>query len=106
MSIELNDQEQIDYSNECQNHSRRISTLETHQGQANVLSYPWTVHSAAPGQDEAGCVLDHGQRVLQPTQALKADQAGSPQTNRGPISFRRSAQAKPSRAEYQAGWLE
>jgi hypothetical protein len=28
--IELNDQEQIDYSNECQNHSRRISMLETH----------------------------------------------------------------------------
>ncbi len=28
--IELNDQEQMDYSNECQNHSRRISTLETH----------------------------------------------------------------------------
>ncbi len=29
--IELNDQEQIDYSNKCQNHSRRISTLETHR---------------------------------------------------------------------------
>jgi hypothetical protein len=28
--IKLNDQEQMDYSNECQNHSRRISTLETH----------------------------------------------------------------------------
>jgi hypothetical protein len=28
--IELNDQEQIDYSNKCQNHSRRISMLETH----------------------------------------------------------------------------
>ncbi len=35
--VELNDQEQIDYSNECQNHSRRISTLETHQGQAYSL---------------------------------------------------------------------
>jgi hypothetical protein len=35
--IELNDQEQIDYSNECQNHSRRISMLETHQGQAYSL---------------------------------------------------------------------
>ena len=35
--IELNNQEQIDYSNECQNHSRRISTLETHQGQAYSL---------------------------------------------------------------------
>jgi hypothetical protein len=32
--VELNDQEQIDYSNKCQNQSRRISTLETHQGQA------------------------------------------------------------------------
>jgi hypothetical protein len=32
--IKLNDQEQINYSNKCQNHSRRISTLETHQGQA------------------------------------------------------------------------
>ncbi len=28
--IKLNDQEQINYSNECRNHSRRISTLETH----------------------------------------------------------------------------
>ena len=35
--IKLNDQEQINYSNECQNHSRRISTLETHQGQAYSL---------------------------------------------------------------------
>jgi hypothetical protein len=35
--IELNDQEQIDYSNECRNHSRRISMLETHQGQAYSL---------------------------------------------------------------------
>ncbi len=35
--IELNDQEQIDYSNKCQNHSRRISTLETHRGQAYSL---------------------------------------------------------------------
>jgi hypothetical protein len=30
--IKLNDQERIDYSNECRNHSRRISTLETHRG--------------------------------------------------------------------------
>jgi hypothetical protein len=37
VSVELNDQEQIGYSNECQNHSRRISTLETHQGQAYSL---------------------------------------------------------------------
>jgi hypothetical protein len=37
LPIELNDQEQIDYSNKCQNHSRRISTLETHQGQAYSL---------------------------------------------------------------------
>ncbi len=38
MPIELNDQEQINYSNECQNHSRRISTLETHLlGQAYSL---------------------------------------------------------------------
>jgi hypothetical protein len=35
--IELNDQEQINYSNKCQNHSRRISTLETHRGQAYSL---------------------------------------------------------------------
>jgi hypothetical protein len=28
--IKLNDQEQIDYSNKCRNHSRRISMLETH----------------------------------------------------------------------------
>jgi hypothetical protein len=28
--IKLNNQEQINYSNECQNHTRRISTLETH----------------------------------------------------------------------------
>jgi hypothetical protein len=65
--IKLNDHEQINYSNECRNHSRRISTLETHRGQAYLLPYPWTVHSAAPGQDEAGCILDHGQHVLRPT---------------------------------------
>jgi hypothetical protein len=35
--IKLNDQEQNDYPNECRNHSRRISTLETHQGQAYSL---------------------------------------------------------------------
>jgi hypothetical protein len=35
--IKLNDQEQIDYSNKCRNHSRRISTLETHRGQAYSL---------------------------------------------------------------------
>jgi hypothetical protein len=35
--VELNDQEQIDYSNKCQNHSRRMSTLKTHQGQAYSL---------------------------------------------------------------------
>jgi hypothetical protein len=35
--IKLNDQEQINYSNECRNHSRRISMLETHQGQAHCL---------------------------------------------------------------------
>jgi hypothetical protein len=37
MPVELNDQEQIDYSNECQNHSRRISTLETNRGQMYSL---------------------------------------------------------------------
>ncbi len=37
--IELNDQEQIDYSKECRNHSRRISILETHQGQAYSLIF-------------------------------------------------------------------
>ncbi len=35
--IELNDQERIDYSNECRNHSRRVSTLKTHRGQAYSL---------------------------------------------------------------------
>jgi hypothetical protein len=35
--VELNDQVQIDYSNKCRNHSRRISMLETHQGQAYSL---------------------------------------------------------------------
>ncbi len=35
--IKLNDQEQINYSNKCRNHSRRISMLETHQGQAYSL---------------------------------------------------------------------
>ncbi len=35
--IKLNDQERINYSNECRNHSRRISMLETHQGQAYSL---------------------------------------------------------------------
>ena len=35
--IKLNDQEQIDYSNKCRNHSRRISTLETHRGQGYSL---------------------------------------------------------------------
>jgi hypothetical protein len=35
--ITLNDQEKIDYSNKCQNHSRRISTFETHQGQVYSL---------------------------------------------------------------------
>ncbi len=35
--IELDDQEQINYSNECRNHSRRVSMLETHQGQAYSL---------------------------------------------------------------------
>jgi hypothetical protein len=35
--VELNDQEWIDYSNECWNHIRRISTLETHQEQAYSL---------------------------------------------------------------------
>jgi hypothetical protein len=35
--IKLNDQEQIDYSNECRNHSRKISMLETHRGQAYSL---------------------------------------------------------------------
>jgi hypothetical protein len=35
--VELNDQEQINYSNVCQNHSRRISMLETHRGQAYSL---------------------------------------------------------------------
>jgi hypothetical protein len=38
--IKLNDQEQINYSNECRNHSRRISTLETHriEGKRTLLS--------------------------------------------------------------------
>ncbi len=35
--VKLNDQEQIDYSNKCQNHSRSISMLETHRGQAHSL---------------------------------------------------------------------
>ena len=35
--IKLNDQERIDYSNECRNHSRKMSTLETHRGQAYFL---------------------------------------------------------------------
>jgi hypothetical protein len=39
MPIKLNDQEQIDYSNKCQNYSRRISTLETNQGQAYSLIF-------------------------------------------------------------------
>jgi hypothetical protein len=102
--VELNDQKQISYSNECRNHSRRISMLETHRGQAYSLILG--VHSAAPGQDEAGCILDHGQHVLQPTQALQADQAGGPQANQEPISFCHDARAKPCRAEYQAGWLD
>ncbi len=35
--IELNNQEQIDYSNECHSQSRRVAMLETHQGQAYSL---------------------------------------------------------------------
>ena len=35
--IELTEQERIDYSNECRNHSRRVATLETHRGQAYPL---------------------------------------------------------------------
>ncbi len=60
--IKLNDQEQINYSKECRNHSRRISTLETHRGQAYSLilgqctqllqdkmkqDAPWTTVSAS-----------------------------------------------------------
>ncbi len=37
MPIKLINQGQINYSNECQNHSRRISTLETYRGQAYFL---------------------------------------------------------------------
>ncbi len=37
VTIELNNQEQIDYSNECQNHSRRIFMLEIHRGQVYSL---------------------------------------------------------------------
>jgi hypothetical protein len=32
--VELTNQEQMDYSNECRNQSRRVATLETHRGQA------------------------------------------------------------------------
>jgi hypothetical protein len=35
--VELTDQEWVDYSNECRNQSRRVATLETHQGQAYSL---------------------------------------------------------------------
>ena len=35
--MELTDQEQLDYSNECRNQSKRSSTLDTHQGQAYSL---------------------------------------------------------------------
>jgi hypothetical protein len=35
--VKLNDKEQIDYTNECRNHSRSMSTLETHQGQVYSL---------------------------------------------------------------------
>jgi hypothetical protein len=35
--IELNNQEQMDYSNECRNQSRRVAMLETYQGQVYSL---------------------------------------------------------------------
>ena len=35
--MELTNQEQLDYSNECQNQSRSSATLDTHWGQAYSL---------------------------------------------------------------------
>ncbi len=35
--VELTDQEQMDYSNECRYQSRRVATLETHRGHAYPL---------------------------------------------------------------------
>ncbi len=37
VSIELMEQERMDYSNECRNHSRRAAALETNRGQAYSL---------------------------------------------------------------------
>ncbi len=102
--IKLNDQEQIDYSNECRNHSRRISTLETHLGQVYslILGHCTQLLQDKMKQDASWTTVSASYGPLKLYRLIK--QVVLKQTeDQYPFA---AAQAKPSRAEYQAGWLE
>jgi hypothetical protein len=70
--IEMSDSEKTQYSNDWRTYRER-NVLLTKQG-AGILSHPWSVHSVASRQNEAGYQFEYDKHVIQPFGIVLADQ--------------------------------
>jgi hypothetical protein len=68
---EMSDSEKTQYSNDWRTYQERNMLLTKHRGQA--FSHPWSVHSVASRQNEAGYQLEYGKHVIQPFGIVLAD---------------------------------
>jgi hypothetical protein len=65
VAMELNDYEKTQFSNEWHTFRERNSNLIKHRGQAfSLIHGQWSVHSAAPRQNEAGYGMDQCEHII------------------------------------------
>jgi hypothetical protein len=61
--IEMSDSEKTQYSNDWRTYREECTTDETQR--AVILSHPWSVHSIASRQNEAGYQLECSKHIIQ-----------------------------------------
>jgi hypothetical protein len=72
--IEMSDSEKTQYSNDWRTSSRERNALLTKHRGEGILPHPWSVHSIASRQNEAGYQLEYGKHIIQPFGIVLADQ--------------------------------
>jgi hypothetical protein len=84
VTIELSDSEKTQYNNNWRTYCKRNVLLMKHRGQG-ILSHPWSVHSIASRQNEAGYQLKYGKHIIQSFGFVLTYQENDTSTNGGSI---------------------
>ena len=87
------DSEKMQYSNDWRTYRREeCATDETQR--AGILSHPWSVHSIASRQNEAGYRLECGKHIIQPFGVVPTDRENNAGADGGSIPVRNCVRSR------------